>query len=51
MDVVNSPMYAAAVGLIRYGKRHGATGRFKSNERGFFGRVGQRMRRWFGEFT
>ena len=51
MDVVNNPMYAAAVGLILYGKRHGSTGRFKSSERGFFSRVGQRMKRWFGEFT
>ena len=37
MDVVNNPMYAAAVGLILYGKRHGATGRFKSSERRFHG--------------
>jgi len=51
MDVVNNPMYAAAVGLIQYGKRHGATGRFKSSDRSFMGKVGQRMKRWFGEFT
>ena len=51
MDVVNNPMYAAAVGLIQYGKRHGATGRFKSSDRSFLGKVGQRMKRWFGEFT
>jgi cell division protein FtsA len=51
MDVVNNPMYAAAVGLILYGRRHGAPGRFKSGEKKFWGKVGARMKRWFGEFT
>jgi cell division protein FtsA len=50
MDVVNNPMYAAAVGLVLYGKRHGAEGRFKSSDRNLFGKVGQRMRKWFSEF-
>jgi len=51
MDVVNHPMYAAAVGLILFGKGHGAAVRFKSGERKFWGKVGTRMKRWFGEFT
>jgi len=53
MDVVNNPMYAAAVGLIQYGRRRGSAGRFKGAgaERKFWGRVGQRVKRWFGEFT
>jgi cell division protein FtsA len=51
MDVVNNPMYAAAVGLILFGKRHGTAVRFRSGERKFWGRVGTRMKRWFGEFT
>jgi cell division protein FtsA len=51
MDVVNNPMYAAAVGLILYGKRHGTAVRFRGGERKFWGRVGTRMKRWFGEFT
>jgi cell division protein FtsA len=51
MDVVNNPMFAAAVGLILFGKRHGGAVRFKSGERKFWGRVGTRMKRWVGEFT
>jgi len=51
VDVVNNPMYAAAVGLILFGKRHGGAVRFKSGERKFWGKVGTRMKRWFGEFT
>jgi len=50
MDVVNNPMYASGVGLVLYGKRHRAEGRFKSSDRSLFGKVTQRMKRWFGEF-
>lgn len=50
LDVVNNPMYATGVGLVLYGKRHGAGEIFKNRERNLFFRVGQRMQRWFGEF-
>ena len=50
MDVVNNPMYAAGVGLVLYGRRHRSEGRFKSSDRNFFGKVAQRMKRWFSEF-
>mgnify|MGYP000379922383 CR=1 FL=1 len=50
MDVVNNPMYAAGVGLVLYGKRHRSEGRFKSSDRNFFGKVAQRMKRWFSDF-
>jgi cell division protein FtsA len=50
MDVVNNPMYAAGVGLVLYGRRHRSEGRFKSSDRNFFGKVAQRMKRWFGDF-
>jgi cell division protein FtsA len=51
MDVVNNPMYAAAVGLVLRGKRHGPAGRLKTRERKFWGKIVPRMKRWFGEFT
>ncbi|MDO8955902.1 MAG: cell division protein FtsA [Deltaproteobacteria bacterium] len=50
MDVVNNPMYAAGVGLVLYGRRHRSEGRFKSSDRNFFGKVAQRMKRWFSDF-
>ncbi|MBP1724667.1 MAG: cell division protein FtsA, partial [Deltaproteobacteria bacterium] len=51
MDVVNNPMYAAAVGLVLRGKRHGPAGRAKTRERKFWGKIVPRVKRWFGEFT
>ncbi|MBP1711994.1 MAG: cell division protein FtsA [Deltaproteobacteria bacterium] len=50
MDVVNNPMYATGVGLILYGKRYGSEGRVKNAERGFFGKMGQGMKKFFSEF-
>jgi cell division protein FtsA len=51
MDVVNNPMYAAAVGLVLQGKRQGPAGRSKTRERKFWWKIFPRMKRWFGEFT
>jgi cell division protein FtsA len=50
MDVVNNPMYATGVGLVLYGKRYGTEGRAKSHERGFLGKVGQGMKKFFSDF-
>jgi cell division protein FtsA len=50
LDVVNNPMYATGVGLVLYGKRHRSEGRFKSSDRNLFGKLAQRMKRWFSEF-
>jgi cell division protein FtsA len=50
MDVVNNPMYATGVGLVLYGKRYGAEGRVKGNERGLFGKMGHGMKKFFSEF-
>ncbi len=50
LDVVNNPMYATAVGLVLYGRRHRSEERFKSGDRNLFGKVGQRMKRWFSDF-
>jgi cell division protein FtsA len=51
VELVNNPMYATGVGLIQYGRKQQASGRFhKFNDEHLFGRVYHRMRDWFGEF-
>jgi cell division protein FtsA len=49
-DVVNSPVYATGVGLVRYGSRNLQTRNFAINEDNIFDRVMRRMKEWFGEF-
>jgi cell division protein FtsA len=48
-DVVRSPMYATAVGLVRYGFGQSGTSRFRilRDEASRFTRIKQRMRDWF----
>jgi cell division protein FtsA len=49
-DVVRSPMYATAVGLVRFGfsQAQGKSGsRFRIRDESIFKRVKQRMRDWF----
>jgi cell division protein FtsA len=51
VEMVNTPMYATGVGLVQYGIKQQAYGRFhKFNDEHLFGRVYHRMRDWFGEF-
>lgn len=50
VDLVNSPMYATGVGLVLYGSKHRAKGRFKVGERNIFSKVTHRMKEWIGEF-
>jgi cell division protein FtsA len=49
-DVVNSPVYATGVGLVRYGSRNMQTRNFAINADNVFERVVRRMKEWFGEF-
>jgi cell division protein FtsA len=49
-DVVNSPIYATGVGLVKYGSRHIKTQNFRIGEANVFERVVRRMKDWFGEF-
>ncbi|OEU76865.1 MAG: cell division protein FtsA [Desulfuromonadales bacterium C00003093] len=49
-DVVNSPIYATGVGLVKYGSRNLQTQNFKIGEANVFERVSRRMKEWFGEF-
>ncbi len=53
LDVVNNPMYATAVGLVLYGKRHGTSeGRFRGGGgQNVLGKFAQRMKRWFSEYV
>ena len=50
VDLVNSPMYATGVGLVLYGSRNKAQGRFKVGEGNVFSKVTHRMKEWISEF-
>ncbi len=50
IDVVNSPIYATGVGLVKYGSQNTQTHNFRIGEANVFERVVQRMKEWFGEF-
>jgi len=49
MDVVNSPMYATAVGLVLYGTKSVPKKKFRIRDQNIFYRVMERMRKWFKE--
>ena len=52
VDVINSPQFATAVGLVCFGAKarpQGRTSRLRA-EGGLFGRTLQRMREWFTEY-
>ena len=51
VDVVASPIYATAVGLVLYGSQNRHQRKFRRvTEGALFSRVTERMREWFGEF-
>ena len=50
VDVVNSPIYATGVGLVKYGSRNLQTRNFSVSEDNIFDKVVRRMKEWFGEF-
>ncbi|PLX96548.1 MAG: cell division protein FtsA, partial [Desulfuromonas sp.] len=49
-DVVNSPIYATGVGLVKYGSMNIQAQNFKIGEANMFDRVTRRMKDWFSEF-
>ena len=49
-DVVNSPVYATGVGLVKYGSRNLQSRNFSIGQENIFDRVVRRMKEWFGEF-
>ncbi|PLX90611.1 MAG: cell division protein FtsA [Desulfuromonas sp.] len=49
-DVVDSPIYATGVGLVKYGSHNLQTQNFKIGQENVFDRVARRMKEWFGEF-
>jgi cell division protein FtsA len=50
VEVVNKPMYATAVGLVLYGAKRIKEGKkFRIRDTNIFGRVMERMKRWFKE--
>jgi len=49
-DVVNSPIYATGVGLVKYGSRNLQSSNFAIGQENVFDKVIRRMKEWFGEF-
>jgi len=49
VDVVNSPMYATAVGLVLYGAKNQSRKKFRIRDANIFNRIMTRMRTWFKE--
>jgi cell division protein FtsA len=51
-DVVNSPMYATAVGLLLYGaEKEGTEHKFRIRDKNVFNRILSRMRKWFVDIS
>jgi len=50
IDVVNSPIYATGVGLVKYGSRNLQSKNFTIGQENIFDKVVRRMKEWFGEF-
>lgn len=52
IEVVNKPMYATAVGLVLYGAKRSKEGKkFRIRDSNIFGRVFERMKKWFKEIV
>ena len=49
VDVVRSPMYSTAVGLIMMGMKQEHQSRFRTQERNIYNKVRGRMREWFSD--
>ncbi len=49
-DVVNSPIYATGVGLVKYGSKNLQTKNFSIGQENVFDKIIRRMKEWFGEF-
>jgi cell division protein FtsA len=50
VDVVNSPMHATAVGLVKYASTHTTNGGFGTNESRIFENILLKMKGWLKEF-
>lgn len=50
VDVVNSPIYASGVGLVKYGSMNAQAQKFKVGEDKMFERVAKRMKEMFSDF-
>ena len=49
VDIVDSPMYATGVGLVKFGMENSSERYFKVRDENVYTRVKSRMRSWFGE--
>ena len=48
--MVNSPIYATGVGLVKYGSRNMSSRNFVIGQANVFDKVVRRMKEWFDEF-
>jgi cell division protein FtsA len=49
-DVVNSPIFATGVGLVKYGSKNMEALNFSIGQDNIFSKVIRRMKEWFGDF-
>jgi len=49
IDIVSSPMYSTAVGLLIYGQKNSKQIRFKIRDENIYSKVVTRMRHWLGD--
>ena len=51
-DVVSSPIYATAVGLLLYGaEKHEVEQKFRIRDQNVFNRILSRMRKWYSDIS
>jgi cell division protein FtsA len=48
-EIVKSPLYATAVGLILYGRKHVSNGTHKQGYKNIFTRITQSTKNWLAE--
>ena len=48
-EMVKSPIYATAVGLVLYGRKHESDSNYKKGDRNIFIKINQSMKNWFDE--
>jgi len=49
VDVVSSPQYSTAVGLVIYGSTYKTHSKYKAKEENMYGKVRTRMKEWFAQ--
>jgi len=48
-EIVNNPIYATAVGLVLYGRKHESNSNYKNGDKNIFSKISQNVKNWFDE--